>query len=414
MNDCNGNLSVDFLVGFTIFMIAFIWVATLVPNLFLGVASHDIDFDAVAYRTSVILAEDPGATVTNVTDPWESILLPSGKDNIERFGLALSKDTPNILSIDKINRFFDEPASFTYPDDYRERVIFGDYPYRFNISLQPAGESPRFVGDIKPENYGFARREVKIKHAGSNATFDVTDRNKFNLTNRDTRSTFPGQILDGNVSFHKFTIEINNTQLLYENVTSPVTDPNVTFPNYRAAYQINPRYDWINITMTDFDKTGVNSYQGPWPGLNYDVNLTDIKFEYITDFAGKDGKPPARFDLGPAAGVPHTNFLYVDGELQPGKMSNNVENFTDLQNKQNVTFAFPPRFFYSSTDWGAIYITLTFQAKGFVADPSGTGGTWTGMQYLNTTSVPPWRYNYNTTEVTQPYLADGVLEVAVW
>jgi hypothetical protein len=410
MSDCNGNLSVDFLVGFTIFMIAFIWVATLVPNLFLGVATHEIDFDAVAYRTSVILAEDPGESVDKDI-PWEFQQLPSGKDNIERLGLALSKDTPNILSIDKINRFFDEPASFTYPDDYRARVIFGDYPYRFNISLQPAGESPRFVGDIRPENYGSARREVKIKHASSNATFDLTDKNKFNLTNRDTKSSFPGQILDGNVSFHKFTIEINNTQLLSENVTSPVTDPNATFPNYRAAYQINPRYDWINITMTDFDKTGVNSYQGSWPGVTYDVNLTDIRFEYITDFTGKDGKPPARFDLAPAAGVPHTNYLFVDGELQPGKLSDNVNNFTHVQTRQNVTFSFPPRFFYSSTDWGAIYITLTFQARGFTPENSGE---WKGMQYLNTTSVPPWRYNYNTTEVTQPYLTDGVLEVAVW
>jgi len=48
MTNSNGNLSVDFLVGFSIFMIAFIWVATLVPNLFLGVSSHQIDFDAVA------------------------------------------------------------------------------------------------------------------------------------------------------------------------------------------------------------------------------------------------------------------------------------------------------------------------------------------------------------------------------
>jgi len=404
MTDSNGNLSIDFLVGFTIFMIAFIWVATLVPNLFLGVASHDIDFDAVAYRTSVILAEDPG-TSADETTPWEFQQLPSGKNNTKRFGLALSKDTPNILSLEKINRFFDSPASYTYPDDYRQKVIFGDYPYRFNISLNATGIRTWSVGDVKPENYGFARRVVKIKRA-SNATFDLTDKTKFNLTNWDTKSTFPGQILDGNVSFHKFTIEINNTQLLNENVTSPVTDPNVTLPNYRSAYQINPRYDWINITMIDLDK-----YQPVWTAGNYDVNLTDIKFEYITDFTGKDGKPPARFDLAPAASVPHTNFMYVDGELQPGKFADNVNNFTHLQNKQNVTFSFAPRFFYSAEDRGSIYVTLTFQTRGFTPENSGE---WKGMHYLNTTSVPPWRYNYNTTEVTQPYLTDGVLEVAVW
>ena len=104
MTDTSGNLSVDFLVGFTIFMVAFIWVATLVPNLFLGVSAHGIDFDAVAYRTGVILAEDPGAS--NVVTPWE-VQLDSGKANIARFGLAVSKETPNLLSDLKVKRFFD-------------------------------------------------------------------------------------------------------------------------------------------------------------------------------------------------------------------------------------------------------------------------------------------------------------------
>jgi hypothetical protein len=172
MTDNAGILSVDFLVGFTIFMVAFIWVATLVPNLLLGVSAHGIDFDAVAYRTGVILAEDPGATVPIVTTPWE-FEKDSGKANIERFGLAVSKDTPNILSATKVNRFFCTTA-FLYPDDYRKKVIFGDYPYRFNISLQVAGESnTSYVGDILPgsnygfvsgSNYGYIRREVKVTH----------------------------------------------------------------------------------------------------------------------------------------------------------------------------------------------------------------------------------------------------------
>ena len=105
MTDDSGDLSVDFLVGFTIFMVAFIWVATLVPNLFLGVSAHGIDFDAVAYRTGVILAEDPGATNASATGPWE-LQQDSGKGLIERFGLAVSKETPNILSETKVDRFF--------------------------------------------------------------------------------------------------------------------------------------------------------------------------------------------------------------------------------------------------------------------------------------------------------------------
>ena len=63
MTDDSGIQSIDFLAGFTIFMVAFIWVATMVPGLFIGIQSYTIDYDAVAYRTGVILAEDPGQPV---------------------------------------------------------------------------------------------------------------------------------------------------------------------------------------------------------------------------------------------------------------------------------------------------------------------------------------------------------------
>ena len=67
MIDDTANLSIDFLAGFTIFMIGFIYVATLIPGLLLGLQSSTIDYDAVAYRTGVILVEDPGFPVS-----WEN------------------------------------------------------------------------------------------------------------------------------------------------------------------------------------------------------------------------------------------------------------------------------------------------------------------------------------------------------
>jgi len=102
MIDENGNLSIDFLVGFTIFLIGFIWVVSMIPGLLIGLQAHTIDYDAVAYRTGVILAEDPGWPVSPA---WESYI-DAQKFNVTRFGLAISRDTPNILSQDKINRFF--------------------------------------------------------------------------------------------------------------------------------------------------------------------------------------------------------------------------------------------------------------------------------------------------------------------
>ena len=101
MHDEAGNLSLDFLVGFTIFLLAFIWVATMVSGIMVNLQSSHIDYDAVAYRTGVILVEDPGS---QASPSWE-LYRDSQKYEISRFGLAVSKDAPGLLSQDKINRF---------------------------------------------------------------------------------------------------------------------------------------------------------------------------------------------------------------------------------------------------------------------------------------------------------------------
>jgi hypothetical protein len=60
MSNDSANLSIDFMIGFTIFMIGFIWVVSMIPGLLINLQGYTIDYDAVAYRTGVILVEDPG------------------------------------------------------------------------------------------------------------------------------------------------------------------------------------------------------------------------------------------------------------------------------------------------------------------------------------------------------------------
>ena len=176
MSDESGTLSIDFLVGFTIFLIAFIWVISIIPGLLIGLQAFTIDYDAVAYRTGVILVEDPGEPSSWEVAPYNENY---DKTDVSRFGLAVSRDDPNILSQDKVNRFFDT-ATFDYPDDYHNRSIFGDYPYRFNISLMQIGDtgSTRYIGDVLPEGYGYIRRFVKIKSM-SYATIDAGTTNEY-------------------------------------------------------------------------------------------------------------------------------------------------------------------------------------------------------------------------------------------
>jgi hypothetical protein len=218
MTGDSGILSIDFLAGFTIFLLSFIWIATMVPGLFIGISSRTIDSDAVAYRTGVILAEDPGAAGISGRSgprgvlPWE---FQPNKIDVTRFGLAVSGETPTILDENKVNRFFcstifSYPAdAFSYPEDFRRRAVFGNYPYRFNISLKVTGEDGiRSIGEIIPPGYGYIRRAVKIKGT-SNATIGQAMITTHRYKNAE------------NVSFNQFSIAINASELLGGNVRDP-------------------------------------------------------------------------------------------------------------------------------------------------------------------------------------------------
>lgn len=220
-------MSLDFLVGFTIFMLALIMVVSMVPGLLVGLQSSSIDYDAVAYRTGVILAEDPGSPSY---PPWE-MKTEAYKDEIERMGLAASKETPNILLSTKVDAFFN---SFFEPEDYRSKAIFGDIPYSYSFSLSSGGTLIGQTDDTPPTNhsYGYIRRAVLIKEPGV-AEIGYDD----DYTTADL--TIP----------RTFTVRLNFSQLLD--------------PERGAAYRIDPRTEPVKITITDFgaylDNPGANA-----------------------------------------------------------------------------------------------------------------------------------------------------------
>lgn len=380
-----GNLSIDFLVGFTIFMVTFIYVATLIPSLFLNLQGYSIDYNAVAYRTGVILVEDPGMPYN---PPWESLPV-SYEGNILRFGLALSDGTttiPNVLSTVKINQFF--CSTWVYPDDYESRALFGSYPYHFNISLQTAGSNvTRSVGEVLPENYGYSRRVVKVKEE-SYATIGP-----------DTGSWHPDYRTDDyNVTTHLFTIFLNYTAL----------SENGPYYN-NPAYQINPispMGEGIMVNLTDLENTTDTVYDaahGIPPPL---INLTDIQVERSVMVYNGYGYSPSNKGFTPVQG---SYELYIDG-------NSTAYSFTPttppLNITSNVSLVINP---FTLNSWGsqginpsgkitALNITLQFELS------HGDG-------FLNSTQSQPYGafdYNYDPANVTQPALQDGVMEVAVW
>ena len=347
MQNDRGNLSIDFLAGITIFMISLIWVATLIPGILIGVQTRTIDVDAISYRTGVILTEDPGMPIS---PPWEN-KNDYQKSEVERFGLAASKDTPNILKMAKIERFFCS-TSFSYPTDYKNRLIFGDRPYGFNITLSTFdGELTRSLGDLKPEEYGYIRRLVKIKYP-SNTTIDAqTLKNSANVTQ------------------HVFSIQLNITELIGNE------------PNF--MYQINPRRDQIMVNFTNL--SGARVYT---PATNrITLNSIDIyrrnplppyTYSRVTVYANDDPKFRAYID---ASGVTATLPSLVN---------------------DNVSVIFSSGYFYGmADDYSTLKISYTFN----LTDPDN---------FFNNSFTSPYSYNYSPAHVTQPRLKEGVLEVATW
>jgi len=350
MSDDSGALSIDFLVGFTIFIIAFIWVVSLVPGLLINLQGYTIDYDAVAYRTGVILVEDPGApadpgwpVIRPRSEPWEFM---TDKRDVSRLGLAISRDTPNILSENKVNRFFDR-SLLNITVDYRSKSIFGDYPYRFNISLFDQ-EQTRSVGYGIPANtsYGYIQRFVKIKGVVTNTT--ISGNEPYIRSNYINTENY--------VTTHIFSILINNTEL-HETATDPL-------------YEIDPEKEQIIINITDLESARSDQ--------NANITLKNI------------------FILGT---VPLSTF--------PGIIittNNEIQNLPKNDVK-NISLKFSPLFFttiYNLRGDIPLYVNLTF-----VLQPNST------FLNSSKSGPFDYNYEPEN-NVTQPQLRDAVLEVAIW
>ncbi|MGB7788305.1 hypothetical protein [Methanoregula sp.] len=362
------------MTGFTIFIIAFIYVATLIPGLLLNLQNTNIDYNAVAYRTGVILTEDSGSPVS-----WENpalytdYFIQNGATGT-RLGLALSSTTPNVLSFQKINRFYCSTL-LAYPGDYRSKAVFGDYPYLFNISLQITGENTtRAVGDVVPDEYGYIRRVVKVK-GFSNVTIGQQVITNLNMVSTD------------NVTIHNFLVQFNSTDLLANSSNPACKSP---------LYQINPWQDQMVVNLTDLQKTMGNANTNA--SL---VSLTILAAQQSQPFPVPVAVTKAKFNSATnMTGLIPPLFLYVDGNSTPvTTLPVNVSS--------NLSLFLSPGYFYNMGYNTAnqqdmqtqMYVEYTFQ----LTQPD---------HYLNNTVSGSFPYTYS--DVTPASLNDGVMEIEVW
>ncbi|MDD1676883.1 MAG: hypothetical protein LUQ40_04005 [Methanomicrobiales archaeon] len=379
-------LSVDFLIGFTIFILGLVWAATMVPGLLVGLdRSTAIDYDAVAYRTGVILVEDPGWGISPNNTQWEF----KAKNDVYRMGLSIYREKPNILSEMKVQRFFNT-SFWNYPDDYRDKVFFGDYPYLFNVSLVTNDGKYRSIGGPLPEGYGYIRRAIKLKGMSS-AVVNFSNHPEYNAS-EDMNITQTANI-------GTFLVRMNCSQLLDRTVPQ--------------EYQIDPRTDLIWINLTHLELYMNNSITNP---NNWTTNATlgqgifgpvprpaseqwtAARLQNVTfHLANATGAFPLPY------GTAHPELweLVIDGT----SLYDTLEPDADVQG--NISLLLKPELFqprnFPIDENSLVDVKFTFQN-----DPAGGHPVQTQIFY----GPQPFGLNYTTAQ--PPRLMDGALEVAVW
>jgi hypothetical protein len=362
--DDSGQLSIDFYIGLSIFLIALIFAGTMISGLLVGLQSKKIDFDAVAYRTGVILVEDPGEpntqfnylTITEA-DQWEFIGYDQ-KDQVRRFGLTLYKSTPRILPEQKIASFHNR-SRFPADSEYRERIIFGSIPYRFNITLKVLGDNgpPSSVGDKYNPNsaYGYIRRVVLVKNQSS-AVVNLSNPKYYN-------NTTPG---DG-----KFYVDLNYTALLDRDKA--------------PHYWIEPPKEQIIVNLTNVQ--GIRN-QSLNPGEN--ISLNQIRIRYVGELY--DGSIQEDF-------LPIDVSAIIDSN--PVTFAYGVTSVTPVNSTINITF--PAGYFIPPSAYANITL---IKMKIFYDFNQSTVNISQGN---NTYYYLPGSEGFS-----QPYLNPAIMEVRVW
>jgi hypothetical protein len=412
MKDDSGLLSIDFIAGFTIFMIAFIIVITMVSGLLVSLQSRTIDYDALAYRTSVILTEDAGdpGGAGDLNDPfapgWEVKNFNSTQERsqINRTGLALSKNYPNILSSVKVDKFFYNNAGLTANDylAYRQKLMLFNFNnqylsmtptyYHFNISIEsiespsdfPPKSVPHFdtskrkyffkgIGDddSQVQNYGFSHRIVKIKQPSS---MDVNL--SLNPEGRPNNQT-------------TFSIQYDKDD--FNSTLSPLG------MTIGLRYNIDPYHEQTAINVT----------------LNNSAPAVLMSVRSIQYFNNTGGTPFEQ-DISPTSPTVKV-YLNSEGYIDPAKQwpsSNTVNSYS------NVLMVVEPGFIegsqFSIKNASSISLKCTFR------DIDNITARVEPIHYRYTDLISVWDGTDWTLvmipnpNLTMPYMIPAVMEVKVW
>ncbi len=150
--DGKGRLSLDMLIGLSIFLVTFIFIAQFLPTVFADVRS-EISLAHEAYKVTVLLAETEGAwsNGTHNGTNWEDYESRWGDSNFTFLpGLvgvgSYCHGEPDCLELDKIKALQKaaDPSNPTLYNKVREMLglLTPDRNYNFHVSLESLDSKP--------------------------------------------------------------------------------------------------------------------------------------------------------------------------------------------------------------------------------------------------------------------------------
>ncbi len=289
----DGQISVDFLLGLSIFMVFLGFVIQFIPGLFITITGEG-NLNSVAYRTANILAEDPGwweNSTQNGTD-WEMNL-----NDISRIGLAADASpgtrltqTPNLLNRKKILTVLQLHAAnesiLTSKLGLYDVISSSRIDYGYNITVEKNGAlmfingTPVTFGKPIPEFQDvFKITRIVLVENGIIAGFRAEELIKPSInTNQTARINITGPQTE-NVSIQISNLTQNSTFIdAYKNNTlinpSDFTVRKETISGDFAIYNLNDPLNETDLLLLNFDHNLFTSnaiYQ-------LDLNFTQMNF----------------------------------------------------------------------------------------------------------------------------------------
>lgn len=145
VKDNNGQMSVDFLVGITIFLIAFLYLITAIPSLFTPFQSNSDELTMTADKVAALLVENELANNTDGGTPLPGIIDYAKFDNLNTRIKTDSIGTRTSLGLDTGNEVYNLQVVLQEYDDASDSFMNFTVSDGSQCGNENVGQSRRYV-----------------------------------------------------------------------------------------------------------------------------------------------------------------------------------------------------------------------------------------------------------------------------